>query len=216
MNAIPGAGDDFAQVSWGAPAADGGSAVTRYTITSTPDGVSGTIGGTFAIVSGLSNGRSYTFTVAANNAVGQGPPSTPSNAVTPIPILSLEATAAATEGASGTTPAQVVATLTAASVVSVTLQYDTEDGAATASSGDYAAVVGGSLTIPAGNVTGTLAISVFGDAVYEIDETFMAKLTSSTESFISTTVSTTVVPISNDDPQPAWSVADTAAPEGPS
>lgn len=216
VSAIPGAGDGFAQVSWSAPAADGGSTVTGYTITSTPDGGSSIlIGDTTAIVLGLSNGRSYSFTVAANNAVGQGPPSPPSNTVTPIPILSLESATAAAEGASGATPAQVVATLSAASVVPVTLQYDTSDGTATASSGDYAAVVDGSLTIPAGNVTGTIPISVFGDAVYEMDETFMVKLASSTESLINK-ASTTVVTISNDDPQPAWSVAGSTAPEGPS
>jgi hypothetical protein len=37
---------------------------------------------TFATVTGLANGRSYTFTVAAINATGTGPPSTASNAVT--------------------------------------------------------------------------------------------------------------------------------------
>ena len=71
-------------VSWTAPA-DGGSPITGYTVTSSPGGLTATADGatTTAIVTGLTNGTSYTFTVTATNAIGMGPASAPSNAVTP-------------------------------------------------------------------------------------------------------------------------------------
>jgi hypothetical protein len=39
-------------------------------------------------VKGLTNGTSYTFTVVAKNAAGNGPASSASNAVTPVAVLS--------------------------------------------------------------------------------------------------------------------------------
>lgn len=77
------AGDAAVKVTWSAPASNGGSPVTGYTVTSSPDGLTATVDGaaTSATVPGLAVGTTYTFTVRAANAKGTGPASAPSNAV---------------------------------------------------------------------------------------------------------------------------------------
>ncbi|MFZ0251252.1 MAG: Ig-like domain repeat protein, partial [Acidimicrobiales bacterium] len=78
-----------ASVSFTAPASNGGSAITSYTVTATDTTNSGNGGQTASgsaspiNVTGLTNGDSYTFTVKATNGVGAGPASAASNAVTP-------------------------------------------------------------------------------------------------------------------------------------
>jgi PKD repeat protein len=98
-----GGGDESATVTWRAPA-DGGSVITSYIVTpyigeeaQTPKAV---LRATSVTVSGLSNGTAYTFTVAATNTVGTGPPSARSKAVTPtasarVPPAPTNVTAAA-------------------------------------------------------------------------------------------------------------------------
>ncbi len=65
---------------------DGGASITRYTAFSTPGGINAgcNVPCNAIVVNGLTNGTSYTFTVAATNSVGTGQQSTPSNAVTPL------------------------------------------------------------------------------------------------------------------------------------
>ena len=84
------AGDTVATVTFVAPASDGGSPITSYTATAV-DGTNPANGGQSSaggsgplIVTGLTDGDSYTFTVAAANASGPGPASAPSNAVVPV------------------------------------------------------------------------------------------------------------------------------------
>lgn len=77
------AGDGQATISFTPPASNGGSAITGYTVTSSPGGASITGASSPVMLSGLTNGTTYTFTVTANNAIGSGTPSAPSNAVTP-------------------------------------------------------------------------------------------------------------------------------------
>ena len=78
-------GNTTASVTWTAPA-NNGCAVTSYSVTASPGGA--TASGTTApiVVTGLTNGTSYTFTVSASNCVGTGATSAPSNAVTPATV----------------------------------------------------------------------------------------------------------------------------------
>jgi titin len=82
-------GDASAAVMWTPPASNGGSAITGYTVTSAPGGITASAAGnvTSATVSGLTNGTGYTFTVTATNVAGTGLPSAPSNMVTPAPTV---------------------------------------------------------------------------------------------------------------------------------
>ena len=71
------AGYKQATVSFTAPAFNGGSAITNYTVTSSPDGFTATATSANSPVTftGLTNGTSYTFTVVATNAAGNSPAS---------------------------------------------------------------------------------------------------------------------------------------------
>ena len=87
-NATPGNGS--ATISWTAPASNGGSSITGYTVTpynvywalpsTTFDSTA-----TTQTIAGLTNGTTYQFKVAAINAVGTGPTSKVTNPVTPNP-----------------------------------------------------------------------------------------------------------------------------------
>jgi hypothetical protein len=88
------AADGSATVNWTAPA-NGGSPITSYSVTPTtgtttlpPTVVTGNPPASSASIGGLTDGLTYTFTVTATNAVGTGPPSAPSNAVTPSAVAS--------------------------------------------------------------------------------------------------------------------------------
>ena len=78
------AGVDSATVSWTAPASDGNSPIQHSTVKASPGGITVQVtgNGTQALVTGLSAGTTYVFTVVATNAFGDSPPSAPSNAVT--------------------------------------------------------------------------------------------------------------------------------------
>ena len=92
--------DRAAEVSWSAPAADGGSPIAQYTVTSDPEGHTATADGSTLsnTVTGLTNGTSYTFSVTATNAVGTSTPSETSNSVTPAAVPDPPTNVAATAG----------------------------------------------------------------------------------------------------------------------
>jgi hypothetical protein len=83
-NATP--GDTEVTVTWTKPTT-GGSTITFYTVKSSTGTRTctwtSTSGPLTCTVTGLTNGKSYTFTVTAHNSVGTSPPSSASNAVVP-------------------------------------------------------------------------------------------------------------------------------------
>jgi hypothetical protein len=74
------------------------------------------------------------------------------------------------EGNTGTTPFVFTVSLSAAYDIPVTIDFATANGSATAGS-DYQAT-SGTLTIPAGQTTGTITVLVYGDRLPEPNETF--------------------------------------------
>ncbi|MFD1089541.1 beta strand repeat-containing protein, partial [Shewanella seohaensis] len=78
------AGDTQASVAFVAPANTGGTTITGYRVTTSPPDVAPVnVAGSPTVITGLTNGQAYTFTVAADNSAGTGPASAASNSITP-------------------------------------------------------------------------------------------------------------------------------------
>jgi hypothetical protein len=99
----PTAGNASATVRWTAPASDGGSAITGYsvrafagTVLARTQAITGNVAS--AVVPGLTNGTAYTFDVAAVNAAGTGTASSRSAAVTPATVSGAPRIATAVAG----------------------------------------------------------------------------------------------------------------------
>jgi titin len=97
------AGDASASVAWTAPAGTGGSPVTGYVVSvyeGTGTAVVRTLEAatTATTVSGLRNGTSYSFSVSARNAAGQGAVSGRSGTVTPSTVPGVPTIGEATSG----------------------------------------------------------------------------------------------------------------------
>jgi subtilisin family serine protease len=134
-------GSGSLNLSWTAPATNGGSDVTGYTATLTPGGQSCTTTALSCTISGLTDGTSYSVSLVATNAIGT------SGASTPVSI------------APGTAPATPGAPTAVAGDMSVTVSWN-------APSNGGLAVTGYTVTsTPAGlscNTTGATTCDVEG------------------------------------------------------
>ncbi|MDW7656180.1 MAG: Calx-beta domain-containing protein [Bacillota bacterium] len=92
-----------------------------------------------------------------------------------IPTVSINDVSLA-EGNSGTSNMVFTVTLNVASASAVTVNYTTANGTAAAAS-DYTAT-SGTLTIPAGQKSGTITVPIIGDTAFEPNETFYVNLSS--------------------------------------
>jgi RHS repeat-associated protein len=126
-------GNAQATVAFTAPASNGGSAITGYSVTSLPaGGVDSNAGATSLshLITGLTNGTAYTFTVKAANAKGSSVASTASNSVTPVapvpPTVIITSPAANTVA---TAPASFTLTANASSTTSTIAKVEFFNGA---------------------------------------------------------------------------------------
>lgn len=168
--------DGAARVAWTAPASDGGSPITKYTVTASGNGGQKctTTGALMCYVGGLVNGTSYVFRVVAKNIDGSGPASAASNNVTPIgpPLSPTGVSAVAGDQqavVSCTTPPNGGASIGAFTATA-------SPGGAHASAGACPITVTGltdgtayTFTVTATNSVGTSAASAASNAVTPVD-----------------------------------------------
>jgi hypothetical protein len=114
------------------------------------------------------------------------------------------------EGNAGTTPVTFTVTLSPASTSTVTVQWATANGTATAPADFQAA--SGTLTFAPGDGIETLIVNVVGDLLNEEDETFQVNLSSPVGATIGDGQGNGT--INNDDPVPSLAAADTIVAEG--
>jgi len=124
------AGDTQAAVTFTVSPPPQGAPITSYVVTSAPGGIVVSIpppasGNTAtALVGGLTNGVSYTFTVQAVNVAGSSAPSAPSNAVVPsathVPVLNVGISGPSSVSSA---PAQVTYTITVTNPITATSNF---------------------------------------------------------------------------------------------
>ncbi len=124
------AGDTQASVTFTISPPPQGAPITSYLVTSAPGGIVTSVpppasGNTAtALVGGLTNGVSYTFTVQAVNLAGSSAPSAPSNAVVPstahVPVLNLGINGPSSVSVA---PTQVTYTITVTNPITATSNF---------------------------------------------------------------------------------------------
>jgi predicted extracellular nuclease/sugar lactone lactonase YvrE len=183
VNVTAGPGNAQAQINFTAPADNGGSLITGYTVRSYPAGGIDSAAGSTSLsrtITGLTNGVSYTFKVVAINTNGTSAESAPSNSVVPntaaIPVISIS-NASVIEGNSGVALMTFQISLFGTAPVGGT-RFDvaTKDvrsnGKSAVAGKDYAPINITGLQIAQGANSAIVSVKVIADKLIEPDEVF--------------------------------------------
>jgi hypothetical protein len=124
-NATATAGSKKLTVTWLPPANNGGAPIIEYTATASPSGATCTTTSTSCIITGLTNGSTYTVTVTARNSAGRSPASQPSSPATPVqPPFVYQPIGTAVQAPSGmTVTMNSISTVQRTGSVRVTINY---------------------------------------------------------------------------------------------
>ena len=95
--------DTTATLTWSAPSSNGGAAITRYTATASPGGLTCSSSSTGCSIASLAPSSTYTFTVVASNSAGTGTPSAASAPLT-MPAVAAQSTKPANSSGSSAAP----------------------------------------------------------------------------------------------------------------
>jgi hypothetical protein len=194
------AGARSATLTWSAPDSD--EPLTRYNVVATATRADGSIHrvtrpatapATSFVVTGLTVGLDYSFTISATSAVGTGAVSAPAGPVTPTFGVSV-GNRSLVEGNTGQKNFSFTVSLTDAQSVPVTVDVATAD--LTADAGDYVGV-STTVTFEPGQRTRTVIVKVIGDTAVEPDELFVVNLSNASGGLITNAQGTGI--ILNDD-----------------
>jgi hypothetical protein len=158
------------------------TAITNGTVTFAPNN---TVAQTVNVVinNDLLDENDENFTLTLSNLVATGTVTIDTATATgtiqdddALPVLSM-ANVSIPEGIAGTSAMNFVVNLTPVSGRDVSFTRATADGTATTANNDYVALAAGSITIPAGQSSVTIPVTINGDTVFEGNETLSLNLT---------------------------------------